>query len=219
MEVLSVLGWMCTFSSIAVQFVGLEICFKIWKKGTTGDISPAPFAANLIAACLWVKYGLMTTIQSVIIVNSIGALLSLLYVIFFYVYSIRKTLIGRFIACSCLAICLPYVYIGMYIEDVQLAVAHLGKMCVIMTVVSYAAPLASLFDVFRSRSTDVMSFPLVLAYFIVSIEWFIYGSLLEDQYVQMPNLIGIALGLLQLGLFVVYPKSKAALPQSTNETL
>ncbi|XP_061185682.1 sugar transporter SWEET1-like [Saccostrea echinata] len=219
MEVLSLLGWMCTFSSIAVQFVGLEICFKIWKKGTTGDISPAPFAANLIAACLWVKYGLMTTIQSVIIVNSIGALLSLVYVIFFYVYSIRKTLIGRFMVFSCLAICLPYVYIGMYIEDVKLAIAHLGKMCVIMTIVSYAAPLASLFDVFRMRSTEVMSFPLVLAYFIVSIEWFIYGSLLQDQYVQMPNLIGIALGVLQLGLFVIYPKSKTALPQTTSETL
>ncbi|XP_022306568.1 sugar transporter SWEET1-like [Crassostrea virginica] len=219
MEVISILGWICTFSSIAVQFVGIEICFRIWKKGSTGDISPAPFVANLIAACLWVKYGLLTSIQSVIIVNSLGALLASLYVIFFYIYTIRKNLISRFLVFTCLAICLPYLYIGMYLEDVSLAIEHLGKMCVIMTIVSYAAPLASLFDVFRQRSTDCMSFPLVLAYFIVSIEWFIYGSLLRDQYVQMPNLVGIALGVLQLGLFVVYPKSKMPSLETTSEIL
>lgn len=90
MEIISVLGWICSFSSIAVQFVGIEICYRIWKKGSTGDISPAPFVANLIAAGLWVKYGLLTSIQSLIIVNTLGALLALIYVIFFYIYSIRK---------------------------------------------------------------------------------------------------------------------------------
>uniref|UniRef100_K1QAH3 Uncharacterized protein n=1 Tax=Magallana gigas TaxID=29159 RepID=K1QAH3_MAGGI len=48
------------------------------------------------------------------------------------------------------------------------------------------------FDVFRQRSTDCMSFPLVLAYFIVSVEWFIYGSLLKDQYVQASRSLTIA---------------------------
>ncbi|XP_048754512.2 sugar transporter SWEET1-like isoform X2 [Ostrea edulis] len=184
MEVLSLLGWMCTFSSIAVQFVGIEICLRIWKKGSTGDISPAPFVANLIAASLWIKYGLMTAIQSLIIVNCLGALLAFIYVIFFYIYSIRKSLISRFMVVCCLSICLPYLYVEMYLEDLKVAVDHLGKMCVVMTIVSYAAPLASLFDVFRTHSTECMSFPLVLAYFIVSVEWFIYGSFLKDQYVQ-----------------------------------
>lgn len=219
MEIILVQGWICSFSSIAVQFVGIEICFRIWKKGSTGDISPAPFVANLIAAGLWVKYGLLTSIQSLIIVNALGAILALIYVIFFYIYSLRKSLISRFMVFGCLAISVPYLYIGVYLEDQNLAIEHLGKMCVLMTVISYAAPLASLFDVFRQRSTDCMSFPLVLAYFIVSVEWFIYGSLLKDQYVQMPNLIGIALGILQLGLFVVYPKSKTASKEITIEVL
>lgn len=102
MEIISVLGWICSFSSIAVQFVGIEICIRIWKKGSTGDISPAPFVANLIAAGLWVKYGLLTSIQSLIIVNALGAILALIYVIFFYIYSIRKSLISRFMVFGCL---------------------------------------------------------------------------------------------------------------------
>lgn len=36
------------------------------------------------------KYGLLTSIQSLIIVNALGAILALIYVIFFYIYSIRK---------------------------------------------------------------------------------------------------------------------------------
>ena len=38
-------------------------------------------------------------------------------------------------------------------------------------------------------------------------------------FLQMPNLVGIALGVLQLGLFVVYPKSKMPSLETTAEIL
>lgn len=55
-----------------------------------------------------------------------------------------QSLISRFMVFGCLAISVPYLYIGVYLEDQNLAIEHLGKMCVLMTIISYAAPLASL---------------------------------------------------------------------------
>lgn len=78
--------------------------------------------------CLW-----MTSTNTCIVVNII-LILNLSF----------QSLISRFMVFGCLAISVPYLYIGVYLEDQNLAIEHLGKMCVLMTIISYAAPLASL---------------------------------------------------------------------------
>jgi solute carrier family 50 (sugar transporter) len=64
--------------------------------------------------------------------------------------------------------------------------------------------------VIKTQSTESISFYLCSFNFIVGLEWFIYGLLINDRFVQIPNLLGALLGIVQLSLFTKYPSQSLA---------
>lgn len=47
--------------------------------------------------------------------------------------------------------------------------------------------------------------PLILMSFLVSVQWFAFGLLAKDLFLQVPNLMGSLLSGTQLILFCIYP--------------
>lgn len=217
MEFTDVIGWMALGTSIIVQLVGIEVCVRIVKKGSTGDISPVPFLTYFIVACLWAKYAIIKNITQVLVVNSFASLLQFFYLVIYYTFTIRKSQFMKLFSVSSLLLFLPLIYVKYYQDDEEVAAAHFGSFCVLMSIISYGAPLASLTDVIRTKSTECMSFPLVFANFVVAIEWFLYGLTIEDINVQCSNFLGGVLCFIQLGLFVKYPSKSSK--QSSITTL
>ncbi|XP_069111267.1 sugar transporter SWEET1-like isoform X2 [Argopecten irradians] len=205
MEFTEVVGWMAFTTSVIVQLVGIEVCMRIIKKGSTGDISPIPFLTYFIVACLWAKYGILQNITQVLVVNSFASLLQFLYLVIYYTFTVRKSQFVKLFFVSSLILFLPLIYVKYYQEDEALATAHFGSFCVLMSIVAYGAPFASLNDVMRTKSTECMSFPVVFANFVVAIEWFVYGYTIKDINVQCSNFLGAVLSFIQLGLFIKYP--------------
>ncbi|XP_033761417.1 sugar transporter SWEET1-like [Pecten maximus] len=208
MEFTEVVGWMAFTTSVIVQLVGIEVCMRIIKKGSTGDISPIPFLTYFIVACLWAKYGIIQNITQVLVVNSFASLLQFLYLVIYYTFTVRKSQFVKLFFLSSLILFMPLIYVKYYQEDEALATAHFGSFCVLMSIVAYGAPLASLKDVVRTRSTECMSFPVVFANFVVAIEWFVYGITIKDINVQCSNFLGAVLCFVQLGLFLKYPSKQ-----------
>jgi len=60
--------------------------------------------------------------------------------------------------------------------------------------------------VFRKRCTDSLPLPLCTANLLVSSQWALYGVLVKDQYIIIPNGVGIVLAILQIALFAVFPR-------------
>ncbi|KAL5006552.1 hypothetical protein ScPMuIL_015358 [Solemya velum] len=212
MDFTKFVGFMASSSSIGVYLVGIEICYRIIKKGSTGDISSFPFIAYFIACCLWLRYGVLENIFAVTIVNGFGAVTQFTYICIFYMYTKRRNHFLRMLFFGCCLLLLPLVYVKYFQLDHKKAQNHFGMICVGMTIIGYAAPLASLTDVIKTKSTDCMSFPLVFVNFVVAIEWFLYGLLIKDFYLQLPNFLGFVLALMQLGLFIRYPGKKTPPP-------
>src|SRR6218665_439359 len=72
-----------------------------------------------------------------------------------------------------------------------------------------ASPLASVRQVFASRSTENLPFPLIVSSFMVSMLWLLYGTLIQNSFVQFPNACGALISGLQISLFFIFPsKSK-----------
>lgn len=46
---------------------------------------------------------------------------------------------------------------------------------------------------------------MIFASFIVCLQWWFYGYLISDNFVQIPNALGCLLSLIQLSLFIIYP--------------
>lgn len=80
-----------------------------------------------------------------------------------------------------------------------------GYLCCAVTVLFFAAPLTMLFHVVRVKNSESLPFPLIASSFFVSLQWFVYGLLIDDTFVQVPNFLGCLLSCTQLALFVIYP--------------
>ena len=76
-----------------------------------------------------------------------------------------------------------------------------------MSVMYCAAPLASVVTVVRSRSTESLPFYLILATIAMTGSWTLYGFIIEDMFVILPNLLGCLIASGQLLLFVIYKSS------------
>jgi solute carrier family 50 (sugar transporter) len=81
----------------------------------------------------------------------------------------------------------------------------LGTFASTSTIVATCAPLLQLNQVIQSKSTEKLPFHMILASFAVSCAWFLYGLLLNNLYVEVPNGIGVISAALQLSLFFIYP--------------
>ncbi|XP_041366409.1 sugar transporter SWEET1-like isoform X2 [Gigantopelta aegis] len=151
-----VLSWVCVVISIACQLVGIEICSKIIKKGA-GDISPIPFFAFFISACWWLRYGFMQKISTVIMTNVFGAVLQFIYITIYYIYSMRKSHVRRLVSISLVLLFSPLIYTRFYQLDNKVATQQMGTLCIFVTIVCYASPLATLATVVRTKSCDFIS--------------------------------------------------------------
>ncbi|CAH1154120.1 unnamed protein product [Phaedon cochleariae] len=202
-NILATTASICTI----LQFLtGIFTCQKFVQNKSTGDISSFPFVSGCLSTSLWLRYGFLIQDRSLILVNTVGATLFFAYVVTFYLYSIKKTIVVRqFTGCLIFQI-IALLYIHNT-ESPEGARSHLGLVCSGVTILFFAAPFTSLLHVIRVKNTDSLPYHLIFATFIVSIQWLIYGLVLKDPFIQVPNLLGCILSGVQLSLFIIYPKN------------
>ncbi|PIO66917.1 mtN3/saliva family protein, partial [Teladorsagia circumcincta] len=82
----------------------------------------------------------------------------------------------------------------------------LGVICVVLNIASIGAPLFQIGEVIRTKNSESLPLPLCLACFAVSLQWLLYGVLVKDFVIQVPNYIATLLSVVQLSLFVIYPR-------------
>lgn len=210
--VLLAVASVCTILSF---LSGFSICLKIKQKGSTMGLSMFPFVSLCVSCTLWLRYGLLLGDPTIVYVNAVGASIGVLYSIIFYVNTPHKRSLYRTMVGPALLLYAVLLYVKYLAEDEDAARPPLGMVCTLWTVVNYGSPLATLAEVVRSRSTESLAFPLCAANLVVGTEWFIYGLMLQDMFIQVPNLLGALLGLGQLSLFLVYPSSSKAPTSST----
>lgn len=62
--------------------------------------------------------------------------------------------------------------------------------------------------VIRVKSAESLPFPVIMSSMVVCCQWFAYGCLLGDQFIQIPNFMGCVLSAFQLSLFFIYPSKR-----------
>ncbi|XP_025093649.1 sugar transporter SWEET1-like isoform X1 [Pomacea canaliculata] len=203
----ALVGLLASGFSTLCQLVGIQLCVQIIRKGATDLMSPVPFIAFFVGACLWTKYGLMQNDANLVLSNIFALLLQLVYIGVFYVYTIKKSHFYRLLTVGAVILFLPLIYVQYFENDPAVGVHHLGLVCCCMSVCCTGSPLATLRDVLRTKSTESMSFLLCFFNFVAALAWFVYGLLLKDSFIIIPNIIGGILGLTQVILFCIYPTS------------
>ncbi|XP_011879213.1 PREDICTED: sugar transporter SWEET1 isoform X2 [Vollenhovia emeryi] len=195
---------MCLSSGFSYRLV----CKKYIRNGTTGDSSGLAFVTCFMSCSLWLRYGMLIGDLFIISVNIFGTILQICYVCVYILYNVkRSTTIKQFTVAIGL-VSLVYLY-SIYQEDKVLAERHVGFLSCSLTIIFFASPLISLAHVIRMKSTESLPFPVIMASMIVCCQWFAYGCLLSDQFIQIPNFMGCVLSGFQLSLFLIYPSKRA----------
>ena len=95
----------------------------------------------------------------------------------------RHTVYILLLTCSLLS------YLKLYIPTEEESLDKMGMTCVVITVIMFGSPLVALANIFRSKSTESLSFPLSVMTVVNSSLWTSYGYLINDVYVIVSTFI------------------------------
>ncbi|CAI5662271.1 sugar transporter SWEET1 [Oreochromis niloticus] len=201
MDLLSLLSWACIVFTVGMFSTGLTDLKKMRESKSTDNIQFLPFLTTCLNNLGWMYYGILKRDQTIILVNIIGALLQLLYIIMYFRYTKQKRLVSsQTLAAGVVLIC-GWLYFTMFLTDGDIRLSQLGLTCSVVTVSMYLSPLTDLVEIVRSGNVQCLSFPLTVATFFTSTSWVFYGLQLSDYYIVVPNTPGIFTSLIRFYLF------------------
>ncbi|XP_054852001.1 sugar transporter SWEET1 isoform X2 [Eublepharis macularius] len=169
------------------------------------NIQFLPFLTTDVNNLSWLSYGFLKGDWTLILVNAVGAALQTVYILVYFYFSPEKR--GVLVKTMGLlaVLLLGYCYFNLLVPDVSTRLARLGLFCSLFTITMYLSPLADLAKIIRTRSTQCISFPLTVTTFLASASWTLYGLLLQDLYIAIPNIPGIATSVVRFWLFWHFP--------------
>ena len=199
-----VVGNSATISTIVQFLVGTQVCAGFYKNKTTGDTSGLTFLVGVVMTFAWYTYGKLIDDPSIQLVNAVGLVLQTMYSLCFYIYTPLKQETGRKMVFTAVLVVLVQLYIN-HEEDLPTAQLRLGVLCSSMAVAYCSAPLASVQNVISTGSTQALPFYLILATVAVTGQWTLYGVIIQDSFVLVPNILGCVVASGQLALFTYFP--------------
>uniref|UniRef100_A0A915CSK5 Sugar transporter SWEET n=1 Tax=Ditylenchus dipsaci TaxID=166011 RepID=A0A915CSK5_9BILA len=184
----SALSITAVITTVALLFCGFPICFNIYRRKSTEDISSFPFILGFLSGTLWLRYGLLIGDFAMITCNSVAISLMIFYLVFYTYYTQPKLSI-------LVKIAVDVVFIALILTVVQIfedkAREPLGFVSMIFNAINFGAPLGGLLfcglEAVRPFHSNVL-FQL-------------------DKYLIIPNSAGVALALIQISFFLVLPRA------------
>jgi len=188
----------------------LKAVLDMRRSGRLGELNPIPFPVVVANCVAWVGYSIVTKDPYVFLANDPGLILGLFYTFSAYGYADSK------MRNKMMALMLIFT---MALSGVALTVASTpmsrnektllwGITSNVVLLVYYCAPLTTVKEVLVTRSSASLYWPLCLMNVLNGSLWVGYGRATHNSFIWLPNGIGAGLGLLQLGLCLIF-KQKA----------
>ncbi|XP_059194258.1 sugar transporter SWEET1 [Centropristis striata] len=201
MELMQLLSWACIVFTVGMFSTGLTDLKKMRETKSADNIQFLPFLTTCLNNLGWLYYGMLKTDHTIILVNVIGALLQILYIVVYLHYTKQKRMVMTQTIAAGMVLTCGWFYFTTFLPEGDTRLSQLGLTCSVVTVSMYLSPLIDLVGIVRSGDVRCLSFPLTVATFFTSTSWVLYGLQLNDYYIVVPNTPGIFTSLIRLYLF------------------
>lgn len=198
---------LCMLSSLSLMFSGLPELIQTIQGKAAADPARAPvFAAmaldNMVG--LWFTYLLRDTLGHRL--RLAGSVLNAAYAYVLYngVHGGAKKQVAQTMGMAALAFAGIYASLHTAAEPKH----HMDVLGMISTCTSIAfaaSPLARLGSVIRLKDASSLSLPMSAALTVTAASWAMYGIILGNTWVFIPNAFNAVLGALQVCLILAYP--------------
>ncbi|CAN6347664.1 unnamed protein product [Urochloa humidicola] len=181
--------------------------YRIYKSKSTEGFQSVPYVVALFSAMLWIFYAMIKSNEILLItINVAGCVIETIYVVMYFVYADKKA--RWFTAKIFLGLNVGFfgaiMLFTLLLFKGDKRIVTLGWICVGFSVSVFVAPLSIIKRVIQTRSVEYMPFNLSLSLTLSAVLWFLYGLLIKDKYVALPNILGFTFGVVQMVLYVFY---------------
>ncbi|KAM0872504.1 hypothetical protein ACQ4PT_038687 [Festuca glaucescens] len=183
------------------------------KHKSTQEFRWLPYVTTLLCTSLWTFYGFLKPGGFLIItVNGAGAVLQAVYVALYLAYAPRdvKMKMAKVVLAVNVCFYATVVLVGLLALHGAVRLFAVGMICSALTIGMYAAPMAAMMTVVKTKSVEYMPFFLSFFLFLNGGIWSVYSLLVKDFFIGIPNAMGFAMGTAQLALYMAYRNKKKA---------
>jgi uncharacterized protein with PQ loop repeat len=189
------------------------------RNKSLGDLSPIPFAMMCNSQLGWTLYGVMKRDYYIFFSSSIPLLLSfILTLTAIHILErgdytekeerLRITIERIMVGAAGLWLTIGFITgIPMGTPELkETTVTIVGSFSIISSFVFYAAPMANMREIIRTKDSSVLYWPALLMNLFNCLLWFFYGLLgVYSVMVWFPNIVSAAITATELAMCVIYP--------------
>jgi solute carrier family 50 protein (sugar transporter) len=193
--------------SFASYLAPIPTFYRIYKSKSTEGFQSVPYVVALFSAMLWIYYALVKSNESLLItINAAGCIIETIYIVMYLAYAPKKAKVftAKILLLLNVGVFGIILLLTLLLVNGEKRVISLGWVCVAFSVSVFIAPLSIIGRVIKTRSVEYMPFSLSLSLTLSAVVWFLYGLLIKDKYVALPNILGFSFGLVQMGLYMFY---------------
>ncbi|KAG7343031.1 sugar efflux transporter [Nitzschia inconspicua] len=221
-------------ASAGLYLAPLPTIRQISKKKTVGSLPLLPYSSMAGNTFIWAVYGLLKKEPKIWTCNVFGFMMAIYYCAIFIgnlgknksqdqnlldvstatlpgsVRQHAQAVIGGILGIFFLAILKPF---GQYSET------FIGNIGVTICVIMFASPLSVIKVVLETKSAKSIPLPFTVLTTINCFMWTVVGWFaMKDVNVYLPNGLGLASGIAQVVLKLVYGNNNDALPQTNSNS-
>ncbi|XP_066359044.1 bidirectional sugar transporter SWEET13-like [Miscanthus floridulus] len=194
--------------------------YRIYKSKSTEGFQSVPYVVALFSAMLWIFYALIKSNETFLItINAAGCVIETIYIVMYFVYAPKKAKLftAKIMLLLNVGVFGVILLLTLLLFKGGKRVVMLGWICVGFSISVFVAPLSIMRRVIQTKSVEYMPFSLSLSLTLSAVAWFLYGLLIKDKYVALPNVLGFIFGVVQMVLYVLYMnKTPVAVAEGKN---
>eukprot|EP01084_Bolivina_argentea_P001052 1936_1 len=204
-------------ANLSVQSSGIPTILSIIEKESiNANESPFLFIMLIINGLIGCTYSILTS-QTVMFVSQICAIVfGIIYLYTFHHYSVteRKQQIQLYIQ----FIIIGFIFVSTFViftfyHNEHIVIQFVGILGLLSAIMLMSSPLCVMKAVIRDGTSIYLPKTTVIATFISAFTWLMYGLAKQDEFVWIPNGIGLIASVIQIYLLLNYPA------KHTNEEL
>jgi len=180
---------------------------RIVRARNSLEYSQLPYLAQVVESSFWSLWAIAQGDRLEMLINNlIGITFMTIYVIIFtcFVSNVKRNSTYLQILVSVVLVTIGIVVL-LFVEN-STASLFLSIAAVVLNCIKYASPLSVAKLVIQTKSVTYMPLPLTIACMLCSILWGMYGVLLNDIWIIVPNACGVVCSTMQIILWCCYCK-------------
>ena len=193
---LAAVGQLTTIIMLVSPFPNFVFCHKksLDANKQVSAISSRYLFVNFMNNAVWLVYSLKIDNSDLIIINSLGSLISFF---FLALYLYVKARVGRYAEHSGLLVVAPVPLLAWQ----YLSSDWTGLLATTLSISAYIVSLDSVSHTLKTRDAKTVNMGIVGASVINGLVWMMYAIIERDIYVLMPNIAALISSAIQLELW------------------